>query len=81
MEQHPAPAVPAQTPGGAARRPADPSSGSSSLGDDALADEIELYGAVVVAASEKEGSLTADEIDEALGVPVRRTGRSSSTGA
>lgn len=38
------------------------------LGDVELADEIELYGAVVVAASEKDGSLTPAEIDDALGV-------------
>jgi len=64
VEEHLAPAAPARAPRRAARRP-----GASSLGDDALADEIELYGAVVVAASEKEGSLTHAEIDEALGVP------------
>ena len=75
MEEHPAPVGPAQRPGGAARRPR-----ASSLGDDALADEIELYGAVVVAASEKEGRLTPAEIDEALGVPARCAGRSGVPG-
>ncbi|MEJ5946671.1 hypothetical protein WDZ17_15335 [Pseudokineococcus basanitobsidens] len=42
------------------------------LGDDDLADEIELYGAVVVAASAKEGELSPQEIDDALGVPGAR---------
>ena len=41
---------------------------AGALGDVELADEIELYGAVVVAASEKDGSLTPAEIDDALGV-------------
>ena len=76
MEEHAAPAVPAEPPGGAARR-----APASSLGDDALADEIELYGAVVVAASEKEGSLTHAEIDEALGVPAPGAAGARSPGA
>lgn len=37
------------------------------LGDDVLAEEIELYGDLVVAASE-DGDLTQERIDEALGV-------------
>ncbi|WP_299037569.1 hypothetical protein [uncultured Pseudokineococcus sp.] len=75
MEEHPAPAAPAQPAGGPARRLR-----ATSLGDDALADEIELYGAVVVAASEKDGCLTAAEIDEALGMPADRAGRASGPG-
>lgn len=42
--------------------------GRTPLGDADLADEIELYGAVVVAASEKEGRLSPAEIDAALGL-------------
>ena len=38
------------------------------LGDDVLAEEIELYGDLVVAASEDEGDLTQERIDRALGV-------------
>lgn len=36
--------------------------------DGELADEIELYGDLVVAASESDRDLTADEIDAALGI-------------
>ncbi|MEJ5912964.1 hypothetical protein [Pseudokineococcus sp. 1T1Z-3] len=39
------------------------------LGDDDLADEIELYGAVVAAASATDGQMSTAEIDDALGVP------------
>ncbi|GAA2016618.1 hypothetical protein WDZ16_14495 [Pseudokineococcus marinus] len=76
MEQHRAPAQVRAAVGRSARSGApDPTPGTGSLGDAALADEIELYGAVVVAASEKDGSLTDAEIDAALGVPsVRRGG-------
>jgi hypothetical protein len=42
------------------------------LHDAQQAEEIELYGAVVIAASSHEGPLTADELDEALG--LRPTG-------
>ena len=38
------------------------------LTDDALHDEIELVGELVVAASASEGPLTDDEIDRLLGV-------------
>lgn len=41
---------------------------SPRLGDDVLAEEIELYGDLVVAASEDEGDLTQERIDRALGV-------------
>ena len=41
---------------------------SRRLGDDVLAEEIELYGDLVVAASEDEGELTQERIDRALGV-------------
>lgn len=36
--------------------------------DDALADEIELYGELVVAASESDSELTLPQIDRVLGV-------------
>ncbi|GAB2683927.1 hypothetical protein [Thalassiella azotivora] len=36
--------------------------------DDALADEIELYGELVVAASESEDQLSLPQIDRVLGV-------------
>ncbi|MEJ5866805.1 hypothetical protein WDV85_03505 [Pseudokineococcus sp. 5B2Z-1] len=83
MEQHRAPARVRAGVGRSARTGAlDPTPGTGSLGDAALADEIELYGAVVVAASEKDGSLTDDEIDAALGVPpVRRGGSRRPEGA
>ena len=45
----------------------DPRAGAD-LTDDALQDEIELVGDLVVAASAKEEPLTEDEIDEALGI-------------
>jgi hypothetical protein len=52
------------------------------LTDDALQDEIELVGELVVAASAGERALTDEEIDEALGInpggPVRREGGSPS---
>ena len=38
------------------------------LTDDALQDEIELVGELVVAASASERALTDEEIDEALGI-------------
>jgi hypothetical protein len=38
------------------------------LDDDELAEEIVLYGDLVVAASESEGDLTLREIDELLGL-------------
>lgn len=41
---------------------------SRRLGDDVLAEEIELYGDLVVAASEDDGALTQERIDRALGV-------------
>ena len=39
------------------------------LADDDLADEIVLYGDLVVAASESERNLTLPEIDKVLGLP------------
>jgi hypothetical protein len=42
--------------------------GGAELTDDALQDEIELVGELVVAASASEGPLTDDEIDTVLGV-------------
>ena len=45
----------------------DPRAGAD-LTDDALQDEIELVGDLVVAASASERPLTEDEIDEALGI-------------
>jgi hypothetical protein len=38
------------------------------LADDELAAEIELYGDLVVAASESDGALTQSQIDDLLGV-------------
>ncbi|WP_432492719.1 hypothetical protein [Kineococcus gypseus] len=38
------------------------------LADDALAEEIELYADVVVAASESEGPLADSDLDRVLGV-------------
>ena len=38
------------------------------LHDAQQAEEIELYGSVVIAASAHEGPLTVDELDEALGL-------------
>jgi hypothetical protein len=38
------------------------------LADDELAAEIELYGDLVVAASEADGALTQSQIDRLLGV-------------
>ncbi|MBC3760572.1 hypothetical protein ACUN7V_15265 [Quadrisphaera oryzae] len=43
---------------------------SRRLDDDALAEEIELYGDLVVAASEAGDVLPQAEIDRLLGVPV-----------
>jgi hypothetical protein len=54
----------------------DPRAGAD-LTDDALQDEIELVGDLVVAASASERPLTEDEIDEALGI---QRGRDSSAG-
>lgn len=45
----------------------DPQAGAE-LTDDALHDEIELVGDLVVAASASERPLTEDEIDRALGI-------------
>jgi len=45
----------------------DPRAGAD-LTDDALQDEIELVGDLVVAASASERPLTEEEIDEALGI-------------
>ena len=45
----------------------DPGAGGD-LTDDALQDEIELVGDLVVAASANEGPMTDEEIDRALGV-------------
>ena len=42
--------------------------GSRHLADTDLADEIELYGELVVAASESQRDLSLPEIDEVLGV-------------
>ena len=41
---------------------------SRRLDDDALAEEIELYGDLVVAASEADGALATVEIDRLLGL-------------
>lgn len=38
------------------------------LADNELADEIEMYGELVVAASESDGELSLPEIDAALGL-------------
>ena len=45
----------------------------AALADDALAEEIELYGEAVGAASESEGPLPEGELDRVLGVD--ETGR------
>lgn len=42
--------------------------------DNALADEIELYGELVVAASESERELTLPQIDRVLGVDQSDSG-------
>ena len=42
--------------------------GTRHLADTELADEIVLYGDLVVAASESDGSLSLHEIDRALGI-------------
>ena len=42
--------------------------GGGELTDDALQDEIELVGELVVVASSSERALTDDEIDTALGI-------------
>ena len=44
--------------------------GDPSLTDEALKSEIELVEALVLAASETEGPMTQESIDEALGVPA-----------
>ncbi|NAZ85709.1 hypothetical protein [Kineococcus indalonis] len=44
----------------------DPAAGP--LADDALAEEIELYADVVVAASESDGPLADSDLDRVLGV-------------
>lgn len=51
----------------------DPRAGAD-LTDDALQDEIELVGDLVVAASASERPLTEDEIDRALGIERGRDG-------
>ncbi|MGA8979033.1 MAG: hypothetical protein WB473_07915 [Pedococcus sp.] len=51
----------------------DPHAGAE-LTDDALQDEIELVGDLVVAASAIERPLTDDEIDQALGIERTRCG-------
>jgi hypothetical protein len=38
------------------------------LNDEEQLEEIELYGALVIAASAHDGPLTKDEVDEALGL-------------
>jgi hypothetical protein len=45
-----------------------PQSGEADLSDDELSSEIELVADLVVAASQSDGPLTQDEIDEVLGV-------------
>ena len=44
------------------------------LADNELADEIEMYGELVVAASESDRELSPHEIDQALGVERTETG-------
>ncbi|MCI2238630.1 hypothetical protein MO973_44680 [Paenibacillus sp. TRM 82003] len=56
------------------------------LADDALAEEIELYVDVVVAASESDGPLAESELDRVLGVddptgPTRASGLGVGDGA
>lgn len=51
---------------------ADPSARRERLGDEALAAEIELYGELVVAASESQRELSQPEIDRLLGVDSPR---------
>ncbi len=51
---------------------ADPSARRERLGDEALAAEIELYGELVVAASESQRELSQTEIDRLLGVDAPR---------
>jgi hypothetical protein len=48
-----------------------PEPGARRLGDDELAEEIEMYGELVVAASESPGDLPQPEIDRLLGVDDR----------
>jgi hypothetical protein len=45
-----------------------PQSGEADLSDGELRSEIELVADLVVAASQSDGPLTQEEIDEALGV-------------
>jgi len=59
--------------------PGDGGDGWSDDGD--LADEIQLYGDLVVAASESDRSLTVDEIDAALGVEDDAGGPGGARGA
>jgi len=49
-------------------QPVPAAAGPAALADDALAEEIELYAEVVVAASESEGPLPEGELDRVLGV-------------
>ncbi len=46
----------------------EPDTGAGPLADDALAEEIELYADVVVAASESDGPLADSDLDRVLGV-------------
>ena len=48
--------------------------GDPSLRDEQLQDEIDLVGALVLAASQTEEPLSADEIDEILGVEREQPG-------
>ncbi len=47
-----------------------------SLRDEQLQDEIDLVGALVLAASQAEGHLSPEQIDAILGVEPERQGRS-----
>ena len=58
----------------------DPHAGAE-LTDDALQDEIELVGDLVVAASASERPLTDDEIDRALGIERGQCAVSEETAA
>ncbi|MBM6403110.1 hypothetical protein JQN72_02465 [Phycicoccus sp. CSK15P-2] len=42
--------------------------GDDSLTDDAMQEEIDLVGALVLAASRADGPMTQESIDEALGI-------------
>jgi len=50
--------------------------GDPSLRDQQLQDEIDLVGALVLAASQNDGPLSAAEIDEILGVEAKPPGAS-----